>query len=75
MDSDSTAELELIDKVRAIYPTAQCVPQIENDRYYYRIEAEGKLWPLADDPADAWRTVLRDIALTLQKIKGNPKYE
>jgi hypothetical protein len=69
----SIEEIELAEKVRAIYPTACCVNVIDDERHRYRVEADGKQWPLAADPIGAWSAVLRDIAHTLQNLKGNSK--
>jgi hypothetical protein len=73
MEFHSIEEIELAEKVRAIYPDARCVHAMDDERHRYRIESEGKEWPLAADPIGAWSAVLRDIAHTLQKLKGNPK--
>jgi len=75
MEFHSIEEIELAEKVRAIYPMAHCVNVLDDERHRYRIESDGKQWPLAADPIGAWSAVLRDIALTLQKLKGNPKSE
>jgi hypothetical protein len=73
MDLHSIEEIELAEKVQAVYPTARCVNVLDNERHRYRIEADGRQWPLAADPVGAWSAVLRDIAHTLQKLKGYPK--
>jgi hypothetical protein len=73
LEMHSIEEIELAEKVFAVYPNARCVNVIENERHRYRIEAEGKQWPLAADPVGAWSAVLRDIGATLQKLKGHHK--
>lgn len=75
MQIHSSEEIELAEKVCAIYPDAHCVHEFENERSRYRIEAAGKQWPLAADPAGAWSAVLRDFAQTLQRLQGNPRRE
>ncbi len=73
MEFHSIEEIELAEKVRAIYPSARCVNVLDDERHRYRVEADDKQWPLAADPIGAWSAVLRDIAHTLQKLKGNSK--
>lgn len=75
MDLHSIEEIELAEKVQAVYPTAHCVNVIDDERHRYRVETEDKQWPLAADPIGAWSAVLRDIAHTLQKLKGHRKAE
>jgi hypothetical protein len=73
MDFHSIEEIELAEKVHAVYPTARCVNVLDDERHRYRVEADGKQWPLAADPIGAWSAVLRDIAHSLQKLQTHAK--
>jgi hypothetical protein len=75
MDFHSIEEIELAEKVQAVYPTARCVNVVDDERHRYRVETEDQQWPLAADPIGAWSAVLRDIGATLQKLKGNHKVQ